>query len=229
MGKEQIEEMKKKEERLEKEIAEAMSQNRKLKEPLQKARETNDELKRHLANYEKDKRCLKSSQTRLAAHKEEMKELKWEHEVLEQRFQKLQSERDELHANFVTAVQEVVQKANFKKLLLERKVVALADSLEKKDAQLNEILAASNLEPAALSAVTRKLEDVLDGKNAAIKDLQYELARVCKAHNDVLRTYESRLKSFGVPVEELGFKPLESAVAGQQLGQGPAGLVAAPT
>ena len=56
---------------------------------------------------------------------------------MEQRFQKLQSERDELHANFVTAVQEVVQKANFKKLLLERKVVALADSLEKKDAQVN--------------------------------------------------------------------------------------------
>merc|ERR1712159_228143 len=227
--KEQIEEMKKKEERLEKEIAEAMSQNRKLKEPLQKARETNDELKRQLANYEKDKRCLKSSQTRLAAQKEGMKELKWEHEVLEQRFQKLQSERDELHKNFVTAVQEVVQKANFKKLLLERKVIALADSLEKKDAQLNEILAASNLEPAALSVVTRKLEDVLDAKNGAIKDLQYELARVCKAHNDLLRTYESKLSAFGVPVDELGFKPLESTVTGHEIGKGPAGLVAAPT
>merc|ERR1711887_424930 len=184
------------EERLEKEIAEATSQNRKLKEPLQKARETNDELKRQLANYEKDKRCLKSSQTRLAAQKEEMKELKWEHEVLEQRFQKLQAERDDLH---------------------------------KKDAQLNEILAASNLEPAALSVVTRKLEDVLDAKNGAIKDLQYELARVCKAHNDLLRTYESKLSAFGVPVDELGFKPLESTVTGHEIGKGPAGLVAAPT
>ena len=38
--------------------------------------------------------------------------------------------------------------------------------------QLDEILAASNLEPAALSVVTRKLEDVLDAKNGAIKDLQ---------------------------------------------------------
>merc|ERR1712106_70083 len=218
--KEQIEEMKKKEERLEKEIAEAMSQNRKLKEPLQKARET---------NYEKDKRCLKNSQTRLAAQKEEMKELKWEHEVLEQRFQKLQAERDNLHANFVSSVQEVVQKANFKKLLLERKVVALADSLEKKDAQLNEILAASNREPAALSVVTRKLEDVLDAKNGAIKDLQYELARVCKAHNDLLRTYESKLAAFGVPIDELGFKPLESTVTGHEIGKGPAGLVSAPT
>lgn len=101
-----------------------------------------------------------------------MKDLRWEHEVLEQRFQKLEIERDSLHKNFVSAVQEVVQKANFKKLMLERKVVALADSLEKKDAQLNEILAASNLDPAALSVVTRKLEDVLDAKNGAIKDLQ---------------------------------------------------------
>ena len=31
-----------------------------------------------------------------------------------------------------------------------------------------------------IAVVTRKLEDVLDAKNGAIKNLQYELARVCK-------------------------------------------------
>jgi myosin heavy subunit len=227
--KEQIEEMKKKEDRLEKAMAEVMSQNRKLTEPLEKAREINDELHRQLANYEKDKRSLKRSKHRLVIQEKEMKDLRWEHEVLEQRFKKLETERDGLHKNFVSAVQEVVQKATFKKLLLERKVVALADSLEKKDAQLNEILAASNLDPAALSIVTRKLEDVLDAKNGAIKDLQYELARVCKAHNDLLRTYEAKLTAFGVPVDEVGFKPLESTVTGQEIGKGPAGLVSAPT
>jgi hypothetical protein len=72
-------------------------------------------------------------------------------------------------------------------------------------------------------------QDVLDSKNSAIKDLQYELARVCKAHNDLMRTYESKLTQFGVPTEELGFKALESTVGGQQLGQGAAGLVSAPT
>merc|ERR1712130_793337 len=191
----------------------------------EKAREINDELRRKLENYEKDKK----SKYRLVIQEKEMKDLKWENEVLEQRFKKLEAERDNLHKNFVSAVQEVVQKANFKKLLLERKVVALADSLEKKDAQLNEILAASNLDPAALSVVTRKLEDVLDAKNGAIKDLQYELARVCKAHNDLLRTYEAKLTAFGVPVDEVGFKPLESTVTGQEIGKGPAGLVSAPT
>ena len=34
----------------------------------------------------------------------------------------------------------------------------MADTLEKKEAQFNEVLAASNLDPTALSAVTRKLE-----------------------------------------------------------------------
>lgn len=43
-----------------------------------------------------------------------------------------------------------------------------------------------------------------------------------------MRTYEAKLNMFGVPTEELGFKPLESTVGGQQLGHGPAGLVSAP-
>ena len=50
-----------------------------------------------------------------------------------------------------------------------------------------------------------------------------------QAHNDLLRTYESKLRQFGIPTEELGFKPLESTVGGQTLGHGPAGLVSAPS
>ena len=50
-----------------------------------------------------------------------------------------------------------------------------------------------------------------------------------QAHNDLLRTYEAKLNQFGIPTEELGFKPLESTVGGQTLGQGPAGLVSAPS
>lgn len=50
------------------------------------------------------------------------------------------------------------QKSGFKNLLLEKKLDALTDTLEKKEAQLNEVLSASNLDPSALSVVTRKLE-----------------------------------------------------------------------
>ena len=226
--KEQIEEMKRKEERLEKEMGEIQLQNKRLVEPLQRAKEEVDELRRQLSNYQKDKTSLATAKARLRALTKEFKNLEWEHEVMEQRFEKTQAERDELYKKFVKAIHEVQQKSGFKNLLLEKKLTALADSLEKKEAQLNEVLSASNLDPTALTVVTRKLEDVLDSKNSAIKDLQYELARVCKAHNDLLRTYESKLLAFGIPVEELGFKPLESTIAGQELGKGPAGLVAAP-
>ncbi|XP_023560987.1 growth arrest-specific protein 8 isoform X2 [Octodon degus] len=172
---------------------------------------------------------LKSTKARLKVTEKELKDLQWEHEVLEQRFLKVQQERDELYRKFTAAIQEVQQKTGFKNLLLERKLQALNAAVERREVQFNEVLAASNLDPSALTLVSRKLEDVLQSKNATIKDLQYELARVCKAHNDLLRTYEAKLLAFGIPLDNVGFKPLETAVIGQTLGQGPAGLVATPT
>ncbi|CAM5094170.1 unnamed protein product [Natator depressus] len=227
--KEQMEEMKKKEDHLEKEMAEVLLQNKRQTEPLQRAREEVAELQKKLAHYEKDKEALANTKARLKVTQKELKDLQWEHEVLEQRFSKVQAERDELYQKFTKAISEVQQKTGFKNLLLERKLKGLSNILEKKEVQLNEILSASNLDPSALTMVTRKLEDVLDSKNNTIKDLQYELARVCKAHNDLLRTYEAKLTAFGIPLDNMGFKPLETTVMGQLLGQGPAGLVATPT
>ena len=72
-----------------------------------------------------------------------------------------------------------------------------------------------------VQSITRKLDDVLDAKNKAIRDLQFDLARVTKAHNDVIRAFESKLQEFGIPFEELGFQPLFSKTT-----TAPAGLVA---
>lgn len=68
--------------------------------------------------------------------------------------------------------------------------------------------------------VTKKLDEVLDSKNQLIKALQYDVAKVSKAHNDLIRVYEAKLAEFGVPVEELGFRPLIT-----NTNTGPAGLV----
>ena len=224
--KEQVETMKEKAERDEKLMTEIKAENSRLKEPLKKALEEVVELKRQLANYSKDKLSLANAKIRLKQQGQKISKMEWEMEVLEQRYHGVATERDDLYNKFVKTIHEVQQKTGFKNLLLEKKLGALLDQLEKKEAQLNEVLAASNLDPTALAVVTRKLEDVLDAKNAAIKDLQYELARACKAHNDVIRAYESKLREFGIPLEELGFRPV-AVNPGQPLGQGPAGLVAA--
>ena len=93
----------------------------------------------------------------------------------------VQQERDELYRKFVKAIHEVQQKSNFKNLLLEKKLNALADTLEKKEAQLNEVLSASNLDPTALTVVTRKLE---------VQFIILHIRFLCLLSNQILSLYE---------------------------------------
>ncbi len=69
--------------------------------------------------------------------------------------------------------------------------------------------------------VNAKLAEVLDSKNALVRALQYDVARLSKAHNDLIRVYEAKLQEFGIPPEDLGFRPLATRTS-----TGPAGLVA---
>ncbi|XP_065519987.1 dynein regulatory complex subunit 4 [Lathamus discolor] len=222
--KEQIEDLQIRTDQLEREKANALLQNKQLNESLQQAQEQIFELEKKLVRYDKDKEALTNAKAHLKITQKEWKDLQWEHEVLEQRFIKVQVERDELYQKFTKAIHEVQQKTGFKNLLLERKLTGLLGILEKKEVELSEVFAASKLDQGALTLVSHKLEDVLNSKNATIKDLQLQLARVCKAHNDMLQTFEAKLTAFGIPLDNLGFKPLENPM----LGQGPAGLVAVP-
>ena len=157
---------------------------------------------------DKDKMSLQNSKARLLVFEEQQRQLNWDYEVLQQRFGIVSKERDELYEKFEATVFDVQQKSGLKNLLLEKKVEQMHAEMEKKDAKLNEVLAQSNLDPIMLQNITRKLDDVLDGKNRAIRELQYDLARVTKAHNDVIRAFESKLTEYGIPAEELGFQPL---------------------
>jgi len=190
-------------------------------EPLAEKTARVEELEKELEAFRSTQDRLKKTAKMLKTTKDELKDLQWEHEVLEQRFAQVEAERDELYDKFVTTIHEVQQKSGFKNLLLEKKMSVLNDELEKKDAQLSEVLAASNIEPSALAAVTKRLEDVLDVKNKTIRALQVEVAKNVKARNDVIRVYEAKLGEYGIPVEDLGFEVVDVGVSG------PAGLVAA--
>jgi len=218
--KEEVAERMKKEISNEKLMFEIAQENKKLSEPLTRALKEVEKLRHELANYQKDKMSLQNAKSRLHVLETQLRDLTWEHEVLEQRFHHVEKERDELFEKFESTIYDVQQKSGFKNILLEKKLQAMNESLEKKESQLSEVIHAANLDPNMLGTVSRKLDDVLDAKNGAIKDLQYELARITKAHNDVIRVYESKLTEFGIPVEELGFRPLVTSS-----GTGPAGLV----
>ena len=90
-------------------------------------------------------------------------------QVQQQRLIEVQRERDELFDAFERSVYEVQQKAGMRSVLLERKLETLSEVLEKKEAKLAEVLAASNLDPQTLQRVNQKLEEVLSNKNDIIK------------------------------------------------------------
>eukprot|EP00163_Fabomonas_tropica_P031533 TRINITY_DN752_c1_g1_i2.p1 TRINITY_DN752_c1_g1~~TRINITY_DN752_c1_g1_i2.p1 ORF type:complete len:387 (-),score=137.25 TRINITY_DN752_c1_g1_i2:355-1515(-) len=206
--KQEVSVMKKNEATNEKLMFEIAQENKRLSEPLEKALKEVDTLRHELANYQKDKLSLQNAKARLVVQAEQLKQIRWEHEVLEQRFKQVEAERDDLYNKFEQTIYDVQQKAGFKNLLLEKKLDTMNDALEKKDAQLSEVLAASNLDQGAMNNVSRKLQEVLETKNTAIKDLQYELAKTIKSHNDLIGVYESKLAEYGIPGEELGFKKI---------------------
>uniref|UniRef100_A0A8C4Q8T3 Dynein regulatory complex subunit 4 n=1 Tax=Eptatretus burgeri TaxID=7764 RepID=A0A8C4Q8T3_EPTBU len=227
--KEQLQKSKKHEERMEREMLDLNVQKRQVVDRLEKAQGELVELRKDLENYTKDKRLLANNKVRIKVLEAEKKELKWEMEVLEQRFDKVEEERDELRGHFVTTLNEVQQCSNLQSIVLERKLAALETTLEKKDAQLDKVLSTCNLAPEDVTVVTQKVEDVLDYKNGAIKQLQFELARACKAHNDLLRAYKEKLAAQGLPQVAPNFKPLKPSTVMQDICKAPASLQPMPS
>jgi len=134
------------------------------------------------------------------------KNLQWEHEVLDQRYQNITGERDDLYSRFQTTVYDVQQKSGFKNLLLEKKMGAMQEALEQKEAQLNEVLARANVEDSVLGQVRGRLDDIIEAKNQSVRDLQQELERVIISHQELIKVSEEKLAEFGIPVEEMGFQ-----------------------
>ncbi|KAK9837699.1 hypothetical protein WJX74_003346 [Apatococcus lobatus] len=213
-------EMRKREVQNEKLMSEIAQENKRLTEPLTKALKEVETLRGKLGAHEKDQTSLQDTKTKLKQAQKQLKNLEWENEVLQQRQIQAQGERDSLFGRFETSLHEAQQKGNLQIQLLERRITALASSLEQRDAQLAETVLLAGLDPAATQATKLKMEELMTAKNGAIRQLQYDITKVSKAHNDLIRVYEAKLEEFGIPAEEMGFRPLFTHTTA-----GPAGLV----
>ena len=151
-------------------------------------------------------------------------ELSSQHAALKAEYERTEKDRSGLYESFEQTIHSVQRKSEFKNMVLEQRLSAMTETAESKEAQLDEILRAANLDPVEIKRVTTNLESVLSSKNADIQDLKYRLSRASKAYNDTHRTLESKLGALGIPEEDfetLGFQPL----MGEETSTGPAGLV----
>jgi hypothetical protein len=205
--KEQLEEMKKKESSDQKLMLEVTMENKRLTEPLQKAQKEVQQLRHELQNYAKDKESLQASKARIKNLEADLKSLRWEHEVLEQRFAKVQQERDELYDKFVASIFEVQQKSGLKNAVLEKKLETLNHELETRELQLSQLVATVNLDPEDAATITKRAQELMEEKDAKLLDQTQELTRLRKANADLIRVYEAKLGEYGIPTEDLGFQP----------------------
>ena len=116
--------MKKKEQADEQKMNEIYNENRRMSEPLKKAQKDVESLNVDLEKYKKEKDDLKRTKARLLMVEDQHQNLKWQHQVLQQRYSGVDAERKDLHDKFTSTIYEAQQKSGFRNLILEKKVSA---------------------------------------------------------------------------------------------------------
>lgn len=210
----EIAEMRDREVKNKKKMQVLTQENKDLSEELAKKLEEQRELDERLKSYTKDQMALKNLRAHFKQLEERTAEAKQEYRTTEEKYRKLEKERDDLYRRFQKAVREIARKAELgKNTVLEKKLDVLSSQHEEKQGQLSDVLNAAKLDPSIVASVTRKLEQVLGAKNRQIKDLQYQVHQCTKAYNDTIRVYECRLPALGVGSEEIGFEEIQTATS----------------
>jgi len=203
-------------------ITEIKAKNKAMEEPLEKNQKLRDDLKYALRLHDKDKMALSNLNIKLKSLKDKIAKTMSDQELLDQRYIKVINDRQSLEDKFESITEEVKNKADAQNVFLSRKLGALNDTLEAKEAQLQQIIKSAKLDPATASKLCISIQESIEAQNTHIKNLQYSINHASKAYNDAIRVYEAKLVEFGVPAEELGFQPLDTKTSIT-----PAGLVSA--
>jgi len=202
-----IAELREKQRANEQTVDELDHKNQLIQAPLREVEARLKVLNQRLHSYKKDQFSLRHTRARKSALTKQINASMDTHRQLSSELREVQRQRDALYATFEDIVLSVQAQANTKNDALEHMLNDLQDQYRVKNAQFGAVLRASNLDPVVLQNVTRKLDDVLTAKNEQIDELRYEVAKVTKAHNDLVRIYETKLAALGIPKGELNIEP----------------------
>nr|XP_015828491.2 dynein regulatory complex subunit 4 [Nothobranchius furzeri]XP_054599827.1 dynein regulatory complex subunit 4-like [Nothobranchius furzeri] len=183
---------------------------RSLKEAEQKVLELQEQLQKHVRFQE----AMKENQGQQKVVEKELKDLMVEYELLLQAFQKVEQERDELLQRQMESILDVQQRSSLKRILLEKKLSALTETLEEKEAQLCTTLSVSSIDPTTRNAAANKLQEVLEGKRATIDALQADLAGESMEDSQLLHSWKEQLQATGVSPQDVPSRTTEHILEG---------------
>merc|ERR1712167_295844 len=189
--KEEVADVRRREIQDEKAMETVARENRRMAEPFKKAKEDVAVLTKELEAYDGEKALLRQKHL----------------EVVQQ--------RDDLKEKHRELISEVKQKASFKHLLLEKKLDAIAEQLEARDAQLDDALSRANVDVSRLSkeaaAQRARAKDIIGRKDAELASVNDETSRIVAAHQDLMDAVAQKMTDLGVPTAELGFAPSQTS------------------
>ncbi|KEG12752.1 T-lymphocyte triggering factor [Trypanosoma grayi] len=197
--KEEIAQMKKNDEHNESLMYDIDRENQNLVTPLEEAQREVAELQQSRKQYENDKRSLGMTRAKLRSLREEIWRLREEHNTLEERYANVHQDREELKAKFGSALQQAMGVVEERNEVLQQKLIESHALVEERDAQLDGVLHAMNLEPTALEFIATEVDRTLEQKNQMIKDLHFELKKGEKLFNATLLELERRCQAVNIP------------------------------
>ena len=129
---------------------------------------------------------------RLRKAKGDLTEIEWDHEVLFQKLQALESDHDGWKKKARHTIHAARQRANFQNLLLERKLSKLSMTGDQKTAAMAEILRKANIDLESLDESSGvRVTDVIGEKNGQVELLQQRLKQIKDAHAAMIQRYEA--------------------------------------
>ena len=160
-------------------LTELRNQNEGIIVPLETNRQDLERLESDLDFFTKQKQDLDMQKKKLRRAEEELKEIQWDHEVLFQKLQALEEDRDAKKKSAQRSIHNARQESDFKNLLLERKLQKLSVTGEKNTAAMVEILRKANIDLDSLNEVDgMRITDVIAEKEKQVEALRQELQSV---------------------------------------------------
>ncbi|KAM4751309.1 dynein regulatory complex subunit 4-like [Anableps anableps] len=196
----------------EKEKSVALQENRRLKEMLQEVQQKLPELQRRLKEHQNSKDQMERYRAQQKRVSQELLDRMVEHELLQQAFQQVQQERDELLRRQTESVLDIQQRSSLKKILLQKKLEVLTETLETKEAQLSAALAVCSTEPAARSHAVDRLQEILESKRTTMEALQQDLDQESQEYQELLHSQEQPPETHRVSPLDLPFRAAEQTL-----------------
>lgn len=182
----------------EKAMFEVAQRNKKLTEPLAKLQRQKKDLEQDLANYLADKEMLQQLKSEVRATDQEYQTLLWEHEVLLQRFEKLDEDKNIILNKYNNMLQDIQKKSTFRRVLVQKKLELVQGQLEGRDAKLTELLKRANINAEDLKGLQQKVHDLLSEKDKTIEDLKVLILNMTERGEDIISTYHAYLENNGI-------------------------------